>query len=171
MARAPKREPAPKHSRGHTAGVLGALIGLAAAGTAAGVAVSRVAARRVRAAELGGKTLADARLREDDPLGGAARAADRTALVQADDGVPRAAGNRAPVLAGGEQRTIAGRVCMDQFVLDVGDDGVCAGDEVLLFGPGDAGEPTAQDWAQALGTINYEVVTRLGARVPRVHVG
>jgi len=54
---------------------------------AAGVAVSRVAARRVRAAELGGKDLADARLREDDPLGGSARAADRTALVQADDGV------------------------------------------------------------------------------------
>ena len=63
------------------------VIGLAAAGTAAGVAVSRVAARRVRAAELGGKQLADARLREDDPLGGASRAADRTALVQADDGV------------------------------------------------------------------------------------
>ena len=86
MARAPK--PKPTHSRGHTAGVVGAVIGLAAAGTAAGVAVSRVAARRVRAAELsGGKQLADARLREDDPLGGASRAADRTALVQADDGV------------------------------------------------------------------------------------
>ena len=54
------------------------------------------------------------------------------------DGVPRAAGNRAPVLAGGEQRTIAGRVCMDQFVLDVGDDPVAPGDEVVLWGPGDA---------------------------------
>jgi pimeloyl-ACP methyl ester carboxylesterase len=86
MARAPK--PKPTHSRGHTAGVIGAVIGLAAAGTAAGVAVGRVAARRVRAAELsGGKQLADARLREDDPLGGASRPADRTALVQADDGV------------------------------------------------------------------------------------
>ena len=86
MARNPK--PTPTHSRGHTAGVVGTVIGLAAAGTAAGVAVSRVAARRVRAAELsGGKRLADARLREDDPLGGASRAADRTALVQADDGV------------------------------------------------------------------------------------
>ena len=59
---------------------------------------------------------------------------------------------------------------MDQFVLDVGDDGVAAGDEVLLFGPGDRGEPTAQDWAEAVGTINYEIVTRVGARVPRVHV-
>ena len=44
------------------------------------------------------------------------------------------------------------------------------GDEVLLFGPGDRGEPTAQDWAEAVGTINYEIVTRVGARVPRVLV-
>src|SRR5687767_1483903 len=96
MARASK--PAPKHSRGHTAGVVGTVVGLAAAGTAAGVAVSRIAARRVRAAELGPRaTLAtevmtatqrtEADLREADPLGGSARAADRTALVQADDGV------------------------------------------------------------------------------------
>ena len=86
------------------------------------------------------------------------------------DGVPRAATNAAPVQLGGRRRTVAGTVCMDQFVLDVGDDDVSAGDEVLLFGPGDAGEPTAQDWADALGTINYEVVTRIGARVPRVHL-
>jgi alanine racemase len=46
---------------------------------------------------------------------------------------------------------------------------VAAGDEVLLFGPGDDGEPTAQDWADLLGTIDYEIVTRIGARVPRVH--
>jgi pimeloyl-ACP methyl ester carboxylesterase len=46
---------------------------------------------------------------------------------------------------------------------------VSAGDEVLLFGPGDDGEPTAQDWADLLGTIDYEIVTRIGARVPRVH--
>ena len=69
----------------------------------------------------------------------------------------------------GARRTIAGTVCMDQFVLDVGDDDVEAGDEVLLFGPGDDGEPTAQDWADLLGTIDYEIVTRIGARVPRVH--
>jgi pimeloyl-ACP methyl ester carboxylesterase len=86
MARTPK--PAPTHSRGHTAGIVGAVLGLAAAGTAAGVAVSRVATRRVRAAELsGGKQRSDALLREDDPLGVASRPADRTALVQADDGV------------------------------------------------------------------------------------
>jgi alanine racemase len=87
------------------------------------------------------------------------------------DGVPRAATSVGPVLLRGVRRTIAGTVCMDQFVLDVGDDEVEAGDEVLLFGPGDAGEPTAQDWADALGTINYEVVTRIGARVPRTYTG
>ena len=42
---------------------------------------------------------------------------------------------------------------------------------MLLFGPGDAGEPTAQEWAEALGTINYEIVTRVGARVPRTYAG
>jgi alanine racemase len=87
------------------------------------------------------------------------------------DGVPRAATNTAQVLLGGRRRTVAGTVCMDQFVLDVGDDPVAAGDEVVLFGPGDDGEPTAQDWAEALGTIDYEIVTRVGSRVPREHVG
>jgi alanine racemase len=58
---------------------------------------------------------------------------------------------------------------MDQFVLDVGDDDVHAGDDVVLFGPGDDGEPTAQEWADLLGTISYEIVTRVGARVPRTH--
>ena len=87
------------------------------------------------------------------------------------DGVPRSATGIGPVQLRGTRRTIAGTVCMDQFVLDVGDDEVAAGDEVLLFGPGDQGEPTAQDWADALDTINYEIVTRIGARVPRVLFG
>ena len=83
---------APKHSRGRVAGVVGAVLGLAAAGTAVGVAVTRIAGRRVRAAELGpagdvAAAMAAAELREDDPLGAASRTADRTALVQADDGV------------------------------------------------------------------------------------
>ena len=86
------------------------------------------------------------------------------------DGIPRNATNIAQVMAGGARRTIAGTVCMDQFVLDVGDDAVAAGDEVLVFGPGTAGEPTAQEWADWLGTINYEIVTRVGARVPRTYV-
>jgi alanine racemase len=87
------------------------------------------------------------------------------------DGIPRAATSVGPVRLGGRRRTVSGRVCMDQFVVDVGDDPVAAGDEVLLFGPGRSGEPTAQDWADALGTISYEIVTRIGARVPRTYVG
>jgi alanine racemase len=87
------------------------------------------------------------------------------------DGVPRAGGNRAPVLAGGAQRTIAGRVCMDQFVLDVGDAPIAPGDEVVLWGPGDRGEPTAQQWADAVDTIHYELVTRVGGRFARRYVG
>lgn len=87
------------------------------------------------------------------------------------DGVPRSATNLAQVQLRGRRRTIAGTVCMDQFVLDVGEDDVDAGDEVVLFGPGTGGEPTAQDWADWLGTINYEIVTRVGARVPRTYTG
>jgi alanine racemase len=85
------------------------------------------------------------------------------------DGIPRNASNIGPLLAAGRRRSIAGRVCMDQIVVDLGDDDASAGDEVLLFGPGDHGEPTAEDWAQALGTISYEIVTRIGPRVPRVY--
>lgn len=85
----------PVHGPGHTAGVVGAVVGLAAAGTAAGVALSRIAARRVRAAQLGdaGERAAElvaASLRQDDPLGAASRPADRSVLVEADDGVPLA---------------------------------------------------------------------------------
>jgi alanine racemase len=87
------------------------------------------------------------------------------------DGVPRAGGNCAPVLAAGAQRTIAGRVCMDQFVLDVGNAAVAPGDQVVLWGPGDGGEPTAQQWADAVGTIHYELVTRIGGRFTRRYVG
>jgi alanine racemase len=85
------------------------------------------------------------------------------------DGVPRHASNVGPVELGGQVRTIAGRVCMDQIVLDCGDDPVAPGDVATLFGPA---RPTADDWAAAVGTINYEIVTRFGSgRVPRVYVG
>ncbi|MFB7996489.1 alanine racemase [Streptomyces sp. NPDC056002] len=86
------------------------------------------------------------------------------------DGIPRHASGAGPVLIGGKLRTVAGRVAMDQFVVDLGGDEPAAGDEAVLFGPGDRGEPTAEDWAQAAGTIAYEIVTRIGARVPRVYV-
>ena len=87
------------------------------------------------------------------------------------DGVPRHASGTGPVQVRGSRFAVAGRVCMDQFVVDVGDLPAVAGEEVVLFGPGDEGEPTAQDWADAAGTISYEIVTRFGPRVPRVHVG
>ncbi|MGC4949736.1 alanine racemase [Streptomyces sp. DT224] len=87
------------------------------------------------------------------------------------DGIPRHASGRGPVLVGGVRRTVAGRVAMDQFVVDLDGDEVAAGSEAVLFGPGDRGEPSAEDWAEAAGTIAYEIVTRIGARVPRVHLG
>ncbi|MFF2509622.1 alanine racemase [Streptomyces sp. NPDC058086] len=86
------------------------------------------------------------------------------------DGVPRHASGTGPVLVGGKWRTVAGRVAMDQFVVDLGGDEPVAGSEAILFGPGDRGEPTAEDWARAAGTIAYEIVTRIGTRVPRVYV-
>jgi alanine racemase len=85
------------------------------------------------------------------------------------DGIPRAATGHPLVAARGRRWPIAGRVCMDQFVIDFGDEPVAEGDEVVLFGPGDDGEPTAQEWGERLGTISYEVVTGIGARVPRSH--
>ncbi|MGH6655341.1 MAG: alanine racemase [Actinocrinis sp.] len=96
----------------------------------------------------------------------------RLGLVPAGyaDGIPRAASNCGPVSIDGVRHTIAGRVAMDQFVIDLGDQDAGVGDEVVLFGPGDRGEPTAQDWADAVGTIAYEIVTRIGPRVPRVYV-
>jgi alanine racemase len=87
------------------------------------------------------------------------------------DGIPRAGTNVGPVWINGHRATVSGRVCMDQFVVDMGDVPVEAGDDVVLFGPGSDGEPTAQDWAEAVDTIHYEIVTRLGARVPREYIG
>ncbi|MEY2242826.1 alanine racemase [Streptomyces sp. BF23-18] len=86
------------------------------------------------------------------------------------DGVPRHASGTGPVLVGGKWRTVAGRVAMDQFVVDLGGDEPEPGARAVLFGPGDGGEPPAEDWARATGTIAYEIVTRIGTRVPRVYV-
>ncbi|PFG36319.1 alanine racemase [Flavimobilis soli] len=95
------------------------------------------------------------------------------------DGIPRHASSGggapgAPVRVGDGSAArvlrIAGRVCMDQFMLDLGPDATeQAGDTVVLFGDSRLGVPTAQDWAEAAGTISYEITTRLGARVPRVY--
>lgn len=89
------------------------------------------------------------------------------------DGVFRPLSGRMNVLINGRLRPNVGRICMDQFVVDLGPDpgDVSEGDEAILFGPGTNGEPTAQDWADLLGTINYEVATSPRGRVVRSYVG
>lgn len=84
------------------------------------------------------------------------------------DGIPRHAGNRALVGWSGTRVPIRGRICMDQFVVELGAGRVAEpGDDVIVFGPGDQGEPTAGEWAAWCDTIGYEIVTRIGTRVPR----
>ncbi|MFC4242380.1 alanine racemase [Gryllotalpicola reticulitermitis] len=86
------------------------------------------------------------------------------------DGVPRAASNLAPVWIGGKVYTISGRVAMDQFLVDVGDSPVSIGDPVVLFGDAGDGFPAVEEWARAAGTINWEIVTRIGGRATGVWV-
>jgi alanine racemase len=59
---------------------------------------------------------------------------------------------------------------MDQFVVDVGDHPIAVGDEAVLFGDPTLGVPPVEAWAESAGTINYEIVTRIGPRVPRREV-
>ena len=85
------------------------------------------------------------------------------------DGIPRVARN-AGVWINGERAPIIGRVSMDQFVVDLGPDSTAkSGDWVVVFGNGSHGEYTAEDWGAASGSINYEIVTRIGPRVPRIY--
>ena len=88
------------------------------------------------------------------------------------DGVFRALGGRIGVLINGQRRPSVGRICMDQFVVDLGPGAVDVreGDDAILFGPGDDGELTTLDWAELLGTINYEIVTSPRGRVSRQYV-
>ena len=88
-----------------------------------------------------------------------------------NEGIPRAAAGTGPLLIRGRRWTISGTVCMNQVVVDRGDEPAEPGDVAVLFGPGDAGEPTAQEWADALGTISYDIVTRFGGRIPRTYSG
>ena len=86
------------------------------------------------------------------------------------DGIPRNANNLAGVFVGGKRAPLIGRVSMDQFVVDLGSNSLAkTGDEVIVFGDGAGGEYTADEWAKASGTINYEIVTRIGSRVPRIY--
>ncbi|MEO6471727.1 MAG: alanine racemase [Aeromicrobium sp.] len=87
------------------------------------------------------------------------------------EGIARTASNKAEVGFGGVRVPVAGTICMDQFVVDLADADAKAGDLVTVFGPGTDGEPTAEDWATAAGTIAYEVVTRLGGRIERTYRG
>lgn len=87
------------------------------------------------------------------------------------DGVPRQASGRAEVWLAGARRPVVGRIAMDQFLVEVGDDAVAVGDEVVLFGDPATGAPSADDWGDAADTIGYEIVTRIGPRVPRTYVG
>jgi len=84
------------------------------------------------------------------------------------DGVPRSASNTGPLVIGGQRFTVSGRVSMDQFSVDVHDAVVSEGDWAVLWGDSAQGEPTATEWADAAGTIAYEIITRLGPRVHRV---
>lgn len=87
------------------------------------------------------------------------------------DGVFRTLGGRLEVLINGRRRPGVGRICMDQFLVDLGPGrpDVAEGDEAILFGPGGGGESTAQDWADLLGTIHYEVVTSPRGRITRTY--
>jgi alanine racemase len=87
------------------------------------------------------------------------------------DGIPRIASGAAEVSINGRRYPVAGRIAMDQFVVDVGDDQVAPGDVAVVFGEGDHGEPTAEDWAASADTIGDEIVARVGARVTRVYLG
>lgn len=89
------------------------------------------------------------------------------------DGVVRSLSGRFDVSISGRRHRSVGRVCMDQFVVDLGPDGsgVAEGDEAILFGSGGRGEPLAQDWASELGTIHYEIVTGIRGRVRRRYAG
>ncbi|WP_258236279.1 alanine racemase [Nocardioides campestrisoli] len=87
------------------------------------------------------------------------------------DGLPRAATGQAEVLVRGRRRPVVGRISMDQVVVDLGDEDVRLGEQAVVFGPGDAGEPTVADWAGWSDTLAHEVVTGLGGRVHRAVAG
>ena len=87
------------------------------------------------------------------------------------DGIPRAASGRATAAIRGQLFRQVGRIAMDQFLVDVGDTPVDVGDRVVVWGDPAHGAPGAEDWARAADTIGYEIVTRVGSRVPRVSVG
>jgi alanine racemase len=86
------------------------------------------------------------------------------------DGIPRNTNNLAGVFVDKKRAPMIGRVSMDQFVVDLGiTSNAKTGDEVIVFGDGSGGEYTVDEWAKAANTINYEIITRIGPRVPRIY--
>jgi alanine racemase len=141
------------------------------AATAGGAALRPALSLRARVAWV--RTLDEG----ERPSYGRLRPLPRRALVATvpigyADGVPRALfTNGGSVLIGGRRRPLAGMVTMDQIVVDCGDDpSVRPGDEVVLLGRQGDEEITADEWADLLGTISYEVLCGIGPRVPRVMV-
>ena len=84
------------------------------------------------------------------------------------EGFPRVATGQAEVSLNGKKYPVLARVAMDQFILDLGTDSAEVGDEVVIIGDSTKGEPSAEDLARAAGTINYEIVTKMGGRAKRV---
>jgi alanine racemase len=84
------------------------------------------------------------------------------------EGFPRVATGQAEVSLNGKKYPVLARVAMDQFILDLGSDSAEVGDEVVIIGDSTKGEPSAEDLARAAGTINYEIVTKMGGRAKRV---
>lgn len=94
-----------------------------------------------------------------------------TVAVGYADGYTRLLSSKASVLVHGERAPVVGRICMDQCVIDVGHiPGVKPGDEVVLMGSQGNNTISTDEIASAIGTINYEVVTMISARVPRVYL-
>lgn len=94
-----------------------------------------------------------------------------TVLIGYADGYPRRLSNRAEVLVDGRRHRLAGRVTMDQIMIDCRDENVAPGDEAVLIGRQKSDEITADELAAIVGTINYEIVSAVGVRVPRIYVG
>ncbi|HWG26048.1 alanine racemase [Actinospica sp.] len=86
------------------------------------------------------------------------------------DGLPQAASARAQLWIAGERRPVAGTIAMSSCVADAGSAGLAVGEQVLVFGPGDRGEPTIADWAAWAGTNENEIMTNVGPRLPRRYI-
>jgi alanine racemase len=86
------------------------------------------------------------------------------------DGLPWVAARHAEVSIAGHRYPVAGRIAMDQFVVDVGDATPRIGDEAVVFGPGTEGEPTVADWARWANTVPHEIITGIGPRVARYYI-